>query len=201
LVQWIRSPQALECDWLVPRQKLGAVHRAFATELVERGHLHIWPSSLPSLTVGQITVEHCTGKDQNDSGLSMIVKKAPRCKKKSTVLLPGDADYNSIPSVLKGVRFNGVVASHHGSRVRSIASVAAPRSGGTLVYSYGSGNVFGHPRLHSQLDYLRAGWKPDNTWSTTQSVMRRPSNIAVSLTKERPHFHCARCASRYITEL
>jgi hypothetical protein len=198
----MRVPNAaLDCDWLVPRQKLGGVHRTFANELIKRGRLHVWPISLPALSVGQITVERCTGRDQNNSGLAMIVATPRRAKKRGKVLLPGDADYCSIPSANNGPPFSGIVASHHGSRLTSIAMAAAPKSGGTLVYSYGSGNTFGHPRLQSQLEYLQAGWKPGNTWSTTQSVMRRPSNIGISLTTERPRLHCLNCSPRYTTQI
>ncbi len=126
----------------------------------------------------------------------MVVTTSPRFWWRKAVLLPGDADYKSIPAVLRHVRFNAMVASHHGSRLESIALVPASRSRGILVYSYGSGNSFGHPRLHAQLDYLNGGWRPENTLATTQSIRKRPCNIGIALTPESPVI-CGKCEPRF----
>jgi hypothetical protein len=187
-----RFPQALDSEWIAPRQELGPVHRAFAWLLHSKAHLHLWPKSLPSLSTPHLVVEHCTGTDRNNSGLSMAVQRELPGGGTEMVLLPSDADYASIP-LCSGMSFGAVVASHHGGLV-SASHIAKPiGSNRQMVYSVGHGNSYGHPKLHALLDYLTAGWSPNHTYSTAQHTRRRPCNVAIMLKGSTPRTGCPAC--------
>jgi hypothetical protein len=188
----LRNAGSLNCKWIVPRQPLGATHKKFAAQLASRGNLLIWPSGHPVITRGQIRTIACSGADQNNSGLAMIVSTPRDSKQQRYTLLPGDADYRFIHGGAFG-NIHGLIASHHGARVGSKAA-APPMSKGCLVYSYGHGNSFGHPRLHAELDYLTWNWMPDRTMTTTQSRRRRPCNVAINLLATATPISCPSCS-------
>lgn len=192
---------AFDWNWLVPRQPLGAVHRAFAWELIARNRLRIWPDNVAYVESDTLRVERCVGTTQNDSGLAMTVLRRAPFRTRRRVLLPGDAEYDAIPSLSARKTFDAAVVSHHGSQLESIERLRGHKSRGVLVYSYGSGNLYGHPRLHAQLNYLRSGWHPDRTFATTQSTRRRPCNIGIDLGKSRPSSRCELCGTRLTSAL
>jgi beta-lactamase superfamily II metal-dependent hydrolase len=187
---------AFDWNWIVPRQPLGAVHRAFAWELIARNRLRIWPDDVAHVESDALSVERCIGTTQNDSGLAMTVFRRKPFRTRRRVLLPGDAEYDAIPSLAARRTFDAAVVSHHGSQLESIEKLRGHKSRGVLVYSYGSGNLYGHPRLHAQLSYLRSGWHPDRTLATTQSTRRRPCNIGINLGKSRSRYRCGLCGTR-----
>jgi hypothetical protein len=91
--------------------------------------------------------------------------------------------------------FGTVVASHHGAIVDSIAEIR-PTAQGSLIYSVGNGNQFCHPRLRAELEYLLAGWAPQNTYSTSQLVRKRPDAIAIQLSRRPVETGCADCTAK-----
>lgn len=90
-----RFGQLTALTWVVPNQQLGAVHAAFAANIVTSGRLLVWPAGLPYAKAGQIRVEQCSGTGRNHSGLAMLVA-GPQGE--SAILLPGDARYTVVPS-------------------------------------------------------------------------------------------------------
>ena len=194
-----RFPEALEMHWIVPRcADPGANHRAMAWELHRRGHLHIWPSGMTHYAGPHFRVERCTGFGRNDSGLAMTVRGRKQGLLSRKVLLTGDAAYDCIPEVKRKTRFGAVVASHHGAIVNSISEVRPSSAGAVLVYSLGHGNCFCHPRLHAELEYLQNGWRPKNTYSTSQRIRNRPNTIAIRLSGRPAETGCGDCNAKLI---
>lgn len=109
----LRQPSALEAQWIAPElSKRLPIQTAFATELARRGNLHTWVASTgPSLRSRSLTIEKCTGKTSNDSGLAVTVK-LPGTRKR--FLVPGDATYEFIPSASSSSGFDGLSMTHHG---------------------------------------------------------------------------------------
>ncbi len=139
----LRFSQATSMTWLAPNQKLGAVHSALATLIVKNGQLLIWPAGLTGLTIGQVTLEKCTGvKGRNNTGLATLVDGPPGEK---PILLTGDARYSVIPSGLADC--HAVVVPHHGADMRNKATpTCVGHVASRAAYSYGAGNTFAHPR-------------------------------------------------------
>jgi hypothetical protein len=194
-----RFSQVLHSHWIVPRcDDLGAHHRALAWDLHRRGHLHIWPHGMTDYPGTYLKVEKCTGSGRNDSGLAMIVHGEETAGARREALLTGDAAYDCIPEVKNGkTRFGAVVASHHGAIVDSIAEIR-PTAQGSLIYSVGNGNQFCHPRLRAELEYLLAGWAPQDTYSTSQRVRKRPNAIAIQLSRRPVETACADCTAKLV---
>jgi hypothetical protein len=194
-----RFPKVLEHHWIVPRcTDPGAHHRALAWELHRRGHLHIWPTGMKDYAGAYFRVERCTGSGRNDSGLAMIVHGQGGPDFAREVLLTGDAAYDCIPAVKSKTRFGALVASHHGAVVNSISEAQPSAGGAALVYSVGNGNCFCHPRLHAELEYLQSGWRPNDTYSTSQRVRNRPTAIAIRLSASPVDTGCGDCTPKLI---
>ena len=74
--------------WIVPNQKLGAVHATMAAGIVSQGRLVVWPQGLARVHVAQATIEKCTGTSgRNHTGLAMLID-GPNGEK--PILLTGD---------------------------------------------------------------------------------------------------------------
>ncbi len=156
----LRFQAALRLTWIVPRQQpLGAVHKTFAHSVSTTGRLLVWPSTLPTLTSGQLTVLRCTGRGRNHSGLAMSVTdtSAPAF----SMLLTGDARYTAIPGVNAMKNLTAVIVPHHGADMRSrvVPSCAVGCPNPRAAYSFGRGNGFSHPRVVTQQSHDRAGWR------------------------------------------
>jgi beta-lactamase superfamily II metal-dependent hydrolase len=192
----LRFPAARQLQWLVPRQDLGPVHRAFAYQLDEENKLLVWPKTLPSKEIGGIRIEKCTGRSQNDSGLAMSVARTAQDGTIKRALLPGDADFSSIPSALS-TSYDALIASHHGSSVSSINLMNPAQAKGVLAYSCGHGNSFGHPKLHALLGYMQAGWQPSFTLTTTQSRRKRPCHVGIELNGSPARSACTLCTPAF----
>lgn len=157
LDHWVsgeRHPTAKGLQWIVPRQSLGITHAKFAAELHLLGNLLLWPDSVPSLDTGIGTIlklpKH---SNRNYSGLVLLVPNG--CG--GHVLCPGDAPYGRIS--ISGKTITGLVASHHGGLYRERGQPPrAPSDGGTVVYSYGRGNTYRHPRPCSMKQHYMSGW-------------------------------------------
>jgi hypothetical protein len=189
-----RWPEALNTPWLTPPVPLKPIQLAFAAELLERGSLHIWDAAWPgTITAGAVTIERCTGRTSNDSGLAVTLRR--RRSSPKNYLLPGDADYACIPSVVAGESFNALCMTHHGGRLHSPTYPKAKR-GAASVLSAGPRNSYRHPLFDTVATHLEHGWSlPTGTALSGQ----RPCHVLVPW-GGRPHIlqggcHAGRCAT------
>jgi beta-lactamase superfamily II metal-dependent hydrolase len=154
-----RFPDALSLTWVVPDQRIDnrPTHLQLATRIFKKGNLLIWPKHKnlpnPPITIGCLDIGLCSGKTRNDSGLAL----AMRCSKNERVLIPGDAKYNFLPSNMMN-KLTSVVVSHHGAKCNS-GSVPTPfGQQKKSVFSFGSGNTYGHATTQCRAAHTAAGW-------------------------------------------
>lgn len=141
--------------WIVPNQKLGAVHATFAASVASTGRLLVWPSICKSLKRGQLTLFKCTGTGRNHSGLAIEVTGPDG---EPPILLTGDARYSIVNNAPQNI-YTSVVAPHHGADMRNHQVPQCPRLlASRTAYSYGRGNSFGHPRIVTEQDHDAASW-------------------------------------------
>lgn len=151
-----RWPRALNTSWLTPPVPLKPIQLAFAAELYVRGSLHIWDDTWPgTITAGAVTIERCTGRTTNDSGLAVTLRRHRNSSR--NCLLPGDADYAYIPSVTAGESFSVLCMTHHGGRLHSATYPRAKR-GAISVLSAGPRNSYRHPLFDTVATHLEHGW-------------------------------------------
>lgn len=169
-----RWPEALKTPWLTPPVILKPIQLAFAAELHEQGSLHIWDAEWPeTITAGAVTIERCTGRTANDSGLAVTLRR--RRNSLRNCLLPGDADYACIPSVAAGESFSILCMTHHGGRLHSPTYPKVKR-GAVSVISAGPRNSYRHPLFDTVATHLEHGWDfPTGTAMSGQ----RPCHVLV----------------------
>ncbi|MBB6187549.1 hypothetical protein [Rhodanobacter sp. MP7CTX1] len=152
---------ALRQTWIAPDQQVGAKSKQLQARIVAGGgRLIIWPSGLPTVSTGCISLGRASGVEHNDSGLVLLLESADG----RLSLLPGDAGYKFIdPSVVARYQEQGLktlVVAHHGGLLarKAPSNVPAPdrMQGGAAVYSAGRSNSHGHPS--SLAPYKQAGW-------------------------------------------
>ena len=171
--------EALERFWIAraPRNeehKLGPLTQSFyralkRTELLPGlSAILLWPDDAKRIYFSAGWLEACSPppgglSDRNNSGIAMFVRPDP---KGPAILLTGDADFPSIPSVAcqKKVPLAGLVAPHHGARITENA-VPRPQKGSParLVMSVGTGNSYGHPKQDALNAYQKKGWLASRT--------------------------------------
>lgn len=152
-----RDPRALARTWIVPRQSLGAVHRAFAANVIALGRLLVWPRAVPDVQSGQVRMLRCNGNGKNHSGLAVILD-GPGKYAGQHMLFPGDARYSVIPQY-KNFDYTAVVAPHHGADMRNRYAPPCPgQNHCRLAYSYGPGNSFSHAFDITRNDHQKSGW-------------------------------------------
>lgn len=152
-----RHESSMSTLWLAPPVPMKPIQQAFAADLYVRGSLAIWDSSWPTeINAGCVKIERCTGHTSNDSGLAVTLKPTARSKK--NCLLPGDAAYAHIPSVLAGATFNGIAMTHHGGKLHS-PDYPKPKRGGASGLSVGPRNSYKHPFFETLSTHLNMGWK------------------------------------------
>jgi hypothetical protein len=147
----------LDCDWVVPVQRLGPGAARIAHMLHSNNRLYSWKKgSVISFGVGTIGYCSATPSDANSSGLVVKVQLSS----KSSVLLVGDADYRFLPSAFSG-KFDGLVVTHHGARfVGPLGTIPQPSSKDSrCVISFGRGNTYRHPHADSLRLHRSAGWQ------------------------------------------
>lgn len=152
-------PAAQNLKWVVPNQSLGAVHTTFASGLASAGNLLVWPSGLPFVQVGAVTVWKCQHAGRNHSGLAIEVQ-GPQGE--DPILLTGDARYSAVPGALART-YTSLVVPHHGANMRnhSVPGRKVARSAlgaARTAYSYGHGNTFSHPQSITEADHHKNGW-------------------------------------------
>lgn len=136
-----------DLKWLVPYQEnLGPRHINFANKLFKKGNLLIFPDRLYAIKTPFGNILKCTGKDRNNSGLALSVNLSKTHSNEiKKVLLPGDADYSMIPIPTDWV-YDGIMATHHGANFVNSFIPSSSNSINAIVYSYGLGNIYDHPR-------------------------------------------------------
>lgn len=143
--------------WVAPRQKVGSVHTTFMHRIKSAGgSLLFWPASLPSVIVGPLQIERCTGSNRNNSGLALILHEKASATGQQ-MLFPGDARYDFIPSYMN--TFTSVLVPHHGGDMGWRWAPTSPALGQSrAVYTFGRRNTFAHPRRVTRQDHDSAGW-------------------------------------------
>lgn len=170
---WLaRAPQAI-------RHQLTPLHIQFYEALQKESlfsgipAIQLWPEGLRRLPFSNGWIEACKpakGRpdDRNNTGLAMWVH--PGSISSGVILLPGDADFVSVPSARQNKRIRsgiaGMVAPHHGGRVTE-AAIPRPslEASAKLVFSVGRENSYGHPKESAATAYRAAGWKDARTSS------------------------------------
>jgi hypothetical protein len=151
-----RQERALGVPWITPPVPELPIQQAFAADLRARGSLHVWNPKWPRrLRGGAVTIECCTGRTSNDSGLAVTLHEAKGSRRRC--LLPGDAAYRFIPSVQAGVSFDALSMTHHGGRLHSSDYPKAKRTSAAAL-SAGPRNSYSHPMFDTVAAHLRYGW-------------------------------------------
>lgn len=154
------NPSMLDgVTWIVPQQTITASFFKLAAKMNGTGNLIIWPKYLKgSLSFWFGKLIKCNGPDKNHSGIALVVESPDNSIRK--VLNPADAAYKYIPTIRK-VKFDGLVATHHGANFDdSNLPIPIPNSeNGNIVYSYGTGNSYGHPKHTAVSAHFVSDWK------------------------------------------
>jgi hypothetical protein len=157
-----RDANSLNSTWIAPRQPVGPTHKALMASIMKSGTLHLLARTFPSGWRNQLYLEHCTGKGRNHSGLALTLSEKPNGAGEH-MLFPGDARYDYIPSFASAKQYLSAVAPHHGADMKKrIAPTCPSLPASRLVYSFGNGNSFHHPRLVTRTDHDKQGWRDPN---------------------------------------
>jgi hypothetical protein len=182
-----RFPKALDLDWIAPAVPHKPIQQAFAADLYVRGRLHLWQDSWPNqIAVPGMRLERCTGATTNDAGLAVTLNTG--YARGRNCLLPGDASYRFIPSVIASERFSMLCMSHHGGRLHSKHYPLARRNA-AAINSSGAGNSYGHPLFATLGKHIESGWMMP---AQTGFAGDRPSHVFVPWGK-RPHVFQGGC--------
>lgn len=181
IISW--NNLALNRPWIVPQpfniSKLRPTTAYFFSMLQISSYrgspaMNMWPTKLQNINFNFATLVKCSSStllNENNSGLALLVKGWTRShidnyKAMHTgevILLPGDADYSSIPSLYSPrPYFVGVVASHHGGKVTGYGT-PLPSVPKKMAISCGYRNTYNHPNTLSLSSYHGMGWKMDET--------------------------------------
>ncbi|MBI6620639.1 hypothetical protein YA0783_20255 [Pseudomonas corrugata] len=187
------NAQALQRFWIgrAPQTKahqIGPLAMSFYRELT-KVHLFpgipamlLWPNNCRRIDFSEGWLEACDPpshlpQDRNNTGIAMFVQPN---RKGPAILMTGDADFPSIPSLQtnKRLKLAGMIAPHHGSRI-TVADVPKPLKRGPkkLVLSVGNGNVYGHPKQESIDAYQAKGWD----WDVVATHQRQTCPHTVAL--------------------
>ena len=157
--------------WIVPRQRLGPVHRGFLAQL--RNFL-IWPMTLRSLQVGNVVVCRCHGPKTNRNHSGLALRFRPEWSLGDGVLLTGDCDYPHLPiSLVNGRQYDVIVIPHHGGNLRPRSVPPSPPTGASYVrwcVSCGGSNQYGHPSQSAISAHTSAGWPMNSLLRTCDRV-------------------------------
>ena len=144
-------------NWIAPNQPLGAGPQAsFAAAVITHGSLSIWPPKVAKAkSRAGLTIEQCTGKVQNTSGLAVFLDDP--IGKREPIVLTGDAGYTHIPG-LKACKPFSMVVPHHGGIASGLAVTDPGFRNSRVVISCGPSNSYGHPLPASKLKLTSAHW-------------------------------------------
>ena len=189
-----RDPWAYQQHWLVPYQEdLGPVAIRHAADILAHGgQVQVWPATFCGDTE-RFGIHQCNGTSRNDSGLAVTFNLGGGAR----ALFPGDADYSYLPEQA-GKAARCLVVTHHGAEMRT---QQAPRAdalpGSRLVYSYGAGNQWEHPRTAAFEAHQAAGWPPHSPdgpsptvrWTATRAH-DEPAHVPLLLGPPRAQLCC-----------
>lgn len=172
------KPEALKRLWIarapLKAHKIGPLTKSFYHALANTqllpgfSAIQLWPKGTKKISFSAGWLEACTPatgglSDRNNTGIAMFVRPST---KRGAILLPGDADFPSIPSLVgkRKTPLAGMVAPHHGARITP-GSAPGPRksSPSRLVMSVGDGNSYGHPKQQAVNEYATLGWTSSRT--------------------------------------
>ncbi|ESZ10198.1 hypothetical protein [Mesorhizobium sp. L48C026A00] len=150
-------PAAQGMTWIAPLQTLGpGPQSAMASAIANTGTLMVWSGS-GILSAGKIDLERCTGpsSNQNRSGIAVWVWGSAGS---DPILLPGDAGYSDIPTLVAGKAIAGLVAAHHGGRASGVAPTKPGAGTPRVALSYGHPNSYKHPLANSLQGLTASRW-------------------------------------------
>jgi hypothetical protein len=151
-----RFPNLLDSDWIAPLPPPKPIQQSLSWILQGLGRLSLWvPGMPPKYRTKSMLLELCTGKTTNDSGIAVTLFGGAWGTKRC--LLPGDAGYRYIPSVVANERFNALSITHHGGRLHS-KQIPIPKRGARAMCSVGSGNSYKHPFWETIDAHHDGGW-------------------------------------------
>jgi hypothetical protein len=157
----VRDTRFHELKWIVPLQAMGLYHLRLAYNIARHGQLWIWPNTLHQHDCDLFRIVKCTGPNnsKNHSGLALYLKKETQSAQtlpKIEILLPADAAYCYIPDSDKQ-ELSGLVATHHGAEFPvNNNPVPVTHKPNAIVYSFGNGNSYHHPRHNSIVAHTNA---------------------------------------------
>lgn len=175
----LHDNRALDKTWIVPRQEIGPFAMALCMGVWSNGgKIVVWPNRISITRSGPISIGRCTGRDQNHSGLAMLVKVAD-----GEVLLTADCGYDRLPAFWQSQPIvRGLTAPHHGGNSISDNDASFPRPAmpsSQLAYSSGVNNQWGHPTTENCAAHAARGWK-----NSRETRRRRPALGNVLLTSK-----------------
>tara|TARA_R110002072_G_scaffold238939_1_gene396647 strand:+ start:42576 stop:43874 length:1299 start_codon:yes stop_codon:yes gene_type:complete len=141
--------------WIIPKQQISSGYFKLLAQMASNGTVLVWDNSINEVRFWGGKIVKCTGVDKNHSGLALIVMSEGNSV--SRILHPADAAYKYIPGIKK-MKFNGLVATHHGANFPD-GNSPIPRTSvevGNIAYSHA--NKYGHPTQLSIDAHERMGW-------------------------------------------
>ncbi len=177
-----RDRRALHMTWIAPRQSVGPTQIALMTAIRARGTLLLLPPGFPPQRYGQLYLELCTGRGRNHSGIALTLSEDDTGGG-NLMLFPGDARYTFIPSFPNPptAKYLSVAVPHHGGDMHNRIVPGCPLlPPSRLVYSYGAGNTFGHPRPITRNDHYAAGWRDPARGHAITHEVRETANRGAS---------------------
>jgi len=150
-----RDRRALNATWILPLQKkcgpLGGVHARFLGLLLQHGKVLWWNTqrNMKLSGVGRspiVNLFKATGPqtDRNQSGLGLTLDDG---KNNKFVLLTGDASYSHCPRIKTNRLIAYFMVPHHGGKTGLLKLPNSRRNRKDhVIYSYGVGNSYLHPR-------------------------------------------------------
>lgn len=142
--------------WIVPKQQISTACFKLLAQMASNGTVLVWDDSINEVHFWGGKIVKCTGTDKNHSGLALIVESPNNSLSK--ILHPADAAYKYIPGIDK-MKFNGLVATHHGANFPDRNSPIPRTTINTGNIAYSHANKYGHPTQLSVDAHENRGWK------------------------------------------
>jgi competence protein ComEC len=170
LLCYYRFRHLRRATWIVPAQRMGPGARKIASALAHEGNLVVVDRPV-DFGWGKISKSSGPLNNANNSGLVAWT----RLRSGKSVLLVGDANYDSLTLSLSTPP-HFMVATHHGGIFAG--SVPAPfHPESRCVISVGKDNVYGHPKEEAVKAHQSAGWKVSFTHFEGNVGIRGPRRL------------------------
>ncbi|MBP1630220.1 MAG: hypothetical protein H6Q15_1113 [Bacteroidetes bacterium] len=168
-----------ECTIIAPLQKITPSAKKLADKL--KNLILIDQEFNNGINCGFFEIFRCSGWTKNDTGIgiSIDLKKENDISK---ILLPGDAQYCFIEKKYK-TNIDAICVSHHGGKICNEENfpISTEKDKGFCVYSYGKGNVYGHPLNESKETHKEKGWG-NNSESESEDEFNSKDGFAYDTT-------------------